>query len=82
MPLPATNPTSLMGHSRPGEAIATKPKVAMMVRMTEDALDALQGLASEQQMEFEFGGRPVSTVSSSNCGRTFTNLLRKGDSCP
>lgn len=71
-----------MGHSRPGEGITTKPKIAMMVRMTEDALDALQGLASEQRMEFEFGDRPVSIVIPSNCGRTLTTLVRKGNTCP
>ena len=76
MPLHASNSIPLMGNSRPGERIKTNSKIAMMVRMTEDSLDALQSLAPEQRVEFEFGDRSVSTVCPFNCGRTITNLLR------
>ena len=62
-----------MGHSRPGEGILTKLKIVMMVRMTEDSLDALQSLAPVQRVGFE---RSVSTVGTFNCGRTITNLLQ------
>ncbi|KLO20302.1 hypothetical protein SCHPADRAFT_991695 [Schizopora paradoxa] len=54
MPLPANNSLSLQGQLRPG----MKPKLAMVVRMTEEALDTLQQLDASEQMEFEFGERP------------------------
>ncbi|KAH8119072.1 hypothetical protein DFH11DRAFT_1562832 [Phellopilus nigrolimitatus] len=58
MPLPSNSSISLQGHSRPGEGVTTKPKVAMLVRMTEETLDALQNLSSADRMEFDFGDRP------------------------
>lgn len=58
MPLPKNGSISLQGHSRPGEGTTTKPKIAMVVRMTEDALDALQNVMSTDRMEFEFGDKP------------------------
>ncbi|KAI5120339.1 hypothetical protein M0805_009415 [Coniferiporia weirii] len=58
MPLPANSSISLQGHSRPGEGITTKPKIAMVVRMTEETLEALQNLSSTDRMDFEFGDRP------------------------
>lgn len=59
MPLPTTGSISLQGHSRPGEGVTTKPKLAMIVRMTEETLDALQNLPTGDRMLFEFGERPV-----------------------
>ena len=64
MPLPKNSSISLQGHSRPGEGTTTRPKVAMVVRMTEDALDALQNLTPADKMDFELGGdKPVSHPS-------------------
>lgn len=60
MPLPTNGPLSLQGHTRPGEGISTKPKLAMIVRMTEETLDALQNLPPEERMDFEFGEHAVS----------------------
>lgn len=59
MPLPTNGSISLQGHSRPGEGVTTKPKLAMIVKMTEETLDALQNLSMEDRVEFEFGDHPV-----------------------
>ncbi|TDL26085.1 hypothetical protein BD410DRAFT_784108 [Rickenella mellea] len=58
MPLPTTGSLTLQGHSRPGEGITAKPKQAMIVRMSEDTLDALQDITSEERMDFMFGDNP------------------------
>ena len=42
------------------------PKFAMLVRMTEDTLDALQNLAASDKMDFEFGDKPVGILKSSS----------------
>ena len=60
MPLPVNTTLSLQGHTRPGESIASKPKRAMIVRLSEATLDALQQLAVGERMEFEFGAKTVS----------------------
>ncbi|KAL5507387.1 hypothetical protein ACEPAH_6843 [Sanghuangporus vaninii] len=58
MPLPSSSSISLQGHSRPGEGVTTMPKIAMIVRMTEETLDALQSLSGADRMDFEFGDKP------------------------
>ncbi|EJD02832.1 uncharacterized protein FOMMEDRAFT_167976 [Fomitiporia mediterranea MF3/22] len=58
MPLPANSTISLQGHSRPGEGVTTMPKFAMLVRMTEATLDALQNLTASDKMDFELGDKP------------------------
>ncbi|KAL5523663.1 hypothetical protein ACEPAG_7836 [Sanghuangporus baumii] len=58
MPLPSNSSISLQGHSRPGEGVTTMPKIAMVVRMTEETLDALQSLSGADRMDFEFGDKP------------------------
>ncbi|KAL5528541.1 hypothetical protein ACEPAF_7677 [Sanghuangporus sanghuang] len=58
MPLPSNSSISLQGHSRPGEGVTTMPKIAMIVRMTEETLDALQSLSGADRMDFEFGDKP------------------------
>lgn len=60
MPLPVNTTLTLQGHTRLGEGIAAKPKRAMIVRMSEETLDALQKLSSGERMEFEFGDALVS----------------------
>ena len=65
MPLPPNSSISLQGHSRPGEGVTTMPKIAMVVRMTGETLDALQSLSGGDKMDFEFGDKPVSNLSSS-----------------
>ncbi|THH08294.1 hypothetical protein EW145_g2798 [Phellinidium pouzarii] len=57
MPLPANSSIPLQGHSRPGEGVPTKPKIAMIVRLTEETLDALQSLSSADRMDFDFGDK-------------------------
>lgn len=63
MPLPVNTTLSLQGQARPGEGITTKPKRAMIVRLTEETLDALQKLSGSEAMEFEFGSSMVSWYS-------------------
>lgn len=58
MPLPQNGSLSLHGPSRPGEGNA-KPKQAMILRLSEDTLDALQNLAAGEGVEFEAGDKPV-----------------------
>ena len=37
------------------------PKIAMVIRMTNETLDALQNLSGADRMDFEFGDKPVSS---------------------
>ncbi|KAF8070214.1 hypothetical protein FPV67DRAFT_1486660 [Lyophyllum atratum] len=57
MPLPETT-LSLGPHTNPGESEHSKPKVAMLVRMSTETLDALQALGEKPPMDFEFGDTP------------------------
>lgn len=52
MPLPCTGNLSLLGPSQ-----AAKPKQAMILRMSTEALDAMQQLNAE--LKFDFGENPV-----------------------
>ncbi|GLB37141.1 hypothetical protein LshimejAT787_0401920 [Lyophyllum shimeji] len=54
MPLPETT-LALGPHTNPGESEHSKPKVAMLVRLSTEALDALQGLGEKPPIDFEFG---------------------------
>ncbi|KAG0700840.1 hypothetical protein DFH29DRAFT_876312 [Suillus ampliporus] len=60
MPLPNGTQLSLQGHSRPGDTVQTKPKHAMIVRMSAETLEALEDLSSNPAMNFKFGDNPVS----------------------
>jgi len=60
MPLPANGTLSLQGHSKPGDALPSKPKQAMIVRMSAETLDALEAFPNQPPMEFAFGRNPVS----------------------
>jgi hypothetical protein len=58
MPLPINTTLSLFGASRPGDALPSKPKKAMLVRLSSDILDTLE--ASVQPLvQFELGENPV-----------------------
>ena len=59
MPLPDNGSFSLQGCSRPGDIAQSKPKQAMIIRMSTEALDALSATTQHPQMEFEFGEKPV-----------------------
>jgi len=58
MPLPINTTLSLLGASRPGDALPSKPKRAMLVRLSSEILDALEATA-QPLVQFEFGENPV-----------------------
>ena len=58
MPLPINTTLSLFGASRPGDALPSKPKKAMLFRMSSDILDALES-STQPQVQFQFGENPV-----------------------
>jgi len=60
MPLPDSATLSLQGHSKPGDALPSIPKQAMIVRMSAETLDALEMFPNQPPMEFAFGKNPVS----------------------
>ncbi|TFY73324.1 hypothetical protein EWM64_g10687, partial [Hericium alpestre] len=65
MPLPVANGSlSLQGTSRPGDALQTAPKRAMIVRMTEETLKALEAHPNHPSLEFEFGDTPAIHIGS------------------
>ncbi|EGN99749.1 hypothetical protein SERLA73DRAFT_179932 [Serpula lacrymans var. lacrymans S7.3] len=55
MPLPGDGVLSLQGLSRPGDALHSKPKQAMIVRMSAETLEALEAFPNHPPMDFEFG---------------------------
>jgi RNA polymerase II elongation factor ELL len=59
MPLPGNGVLSLHGHSRPGDTIHSNPKHAMIVRMSDETLELLEGYPNKLSMDFEFGENPV-----------------------
>jgi len=63
MPLPVNSTLSLLGASRPGDALLSKPKKAMLVRMSSETLDALEASISQPQLQFDFGESPVCELS-------------------
>ncbi|KAG1777776.1 hypothetical protein EV702DRAFT_222969 [Suillus placidus] len=77
MPLPNGTPLSLQGHSRPGDTIQTKPKRAMIVRMSAETLEALEDLSSNPVMNFEFGDSPGIYI-----GETFFPMRPLKESSP
>ncbi|KAH9935708.1 uncharacterized protein B0H18DRAFT_976960 [Fomitopsis serialis] len=58
MPLPDGTTLSIQGVPKPGDVLYTKPKQAMLVRMTSEALEALEASRGTAAMEFEFGDNP------------------------
>lgn len=63
MPLPSNGSLSLLGYSRPGDTVQSRPKQAMIVRMSVETLDALEAFPNQPQLDFEFGDMPVIFVS-------------------
>ena len=47
---------------RPGDALQSKPKQAMFIRMSSETLDALQSFPTQPALQFEFGDSPVRFV--------------------
>lgn len=56
MPLPADGTIHLTGYSRPGETSQSRPKQAMIIRMSDKTLDLLESMP---QLHFEFSDNPV-----------------------
>jgi len=55
MPLPPNTTLALHGVSKPGEPLYSKPKQAIIVRLTSETLDALDSVVSGQNtLEFDF----------------------------
>lgn len=77
MPLPNGTLLSLQGHSRPGDTVQTKPKHAMIVRMSAETLEALEDLSSNPTMNFEFGDSPGIYI-----GETFFPMRPLKESSP
>lgn len=61
MPLPENTTISLHGHSRPEDALHSKPKQAIFLRMSAETLEALQA-SPLPQVQFTFGKRSVSSI--------------------
>ncbi|EAU91296.2 hypothetical protein CC1G_11554 [Coprinopsis cinerea okayama7 len=80
MPLPPNGSFSLMGYSKPGDTTISKPKRAMLVRMSASALDALEASQSNQpaQMQFQFGDSPGIYIG----GSFFPMILGQPENAP
>lgn len=63
MPLPENTTIPLHGHSRPEDALHSKPKQAIFLRMSTETLEALQA-SPLPQVQFAFGKRSVSSIST------------------
>ncbi|KAJ7783035.1 hypothetical protein B0H16DRAFT_1357548, partial [Mycena metata] len=74
MSLPTNVKLSVQGHSRPGDTSHSMPKQAMIVRMTEETLDALQ---ASPHMEFTFGPEPGISI-----GGTFFAMRPSKENSP
>ncbi|KAJ7045416.1 hypothetical protein C8F04DRAFT_1064714 [Mycena alexandri] len=74
MSLPTNVKLSVQGHSRPGDTSHSMPKQAMIVRMTEETLDALQ---ASPRMEFTFGPEPGISI-----GGTFFAMRPSKENSP
>ncbi|KAI0332366.1 hypothetical protein GY45DRAFT_1299387 [Cubamyces sp. BRFM 1775] len=58
MPLPANVPLTLHGQSRPEDPLHTKPKRAMIFRMSAETFEQLEDLQNPPKLQFEFGKTP------------------------
>lgn len=63
MPLPANGTLSLQGHAGPGVTQQSKPKQAMIVRMSAETFEALESQSNPPRIEVEMGKRPVCHLS-------------------
>ncbi|OAX41123.1 hypothetical protein K503DRAFT_736194 [Rhizopogon vinicolor AM-OR11-026] len=77
MPLPSGTQLSLQGHSRPGDTVHTKPKQAMIVRMSAETLEALEDFSNNPEMNFQFGDSPGIYI-----GETFFPMRPMKESSP
>ncbi|CAK5281462.1 unnamed protein product [Mycena citricolor] len=80
MSLPANVKLSVQGHSRPGDTLHSVPKQAMIVKMSEDALLAIQGaprleFVSGPELGFVIGGQ-FFPMRSTNEGQPHDLYLR------
>jgi hypothetical protein len=67
MLLPVNSSLSLLGASRPGDALPSKPKKAMLVRLSSETLDVLETSIAQPQLQFEFGENSVRLCNRSKC---------------
>ncbi|KAH0828047.1 hypothetical protein J3R83DRAFT_3697 [Lanmaoa asiatica] len=74
MPLPDSTPLSLQVSSN---AVQSKPKRAMIVRMSAETLDALEAFPNHPPMSFEFGDNPGIYI-----GDTFFPMRPQKESSP
>jgi hypothetical protein len=60
MPLPADSTLALLPNTTPGTSELARPKQALIIRMSEEVLDALQDFGNEKaSFEFDLGDTPV-----------------------
>lgn len=62
MPLPTNTQVALQGYSRPGEPVQTQPKTAMVVKLSEPMLEALQAAVlagTDNNLRVRLGDDPV-----------------------
>ncbi|KIJ68055.1 hypothetical protein HYDPIDRAFT_148312 [Hydnomerulius pinastri MD-312] len=77
MPLPDNAPLSLQVPSSLRNAVQSKPKQAMIVRMSAETLEALEAFPSHPPMSFEFGDNPGIYI-----GETFFPMRPQKESSP
>ncbi|KAH7888931.1 hypothetical protein F5I97DRAFT_1925479 [Phlebopus sp. FC_14] len=77
MPLPDNTPLSLQVPSNLGNAVQSKPKRAMIVRMSAETLEALEAFPNQPQMQVEFGDNPGIYI-----GETFFPMRPQKESSP
>ena len=58
MPLPPDCTLSLLGYSRPGDTVQSKPKQAIIIRLSTEILDALE--SSSDAIKVDFSDNPAS----------------------
>ncbi|KAK2467762.1 hypothetical protein APHAL10511_000057 [Amanita phalloides] len=64
MPLPSNCALSLLGHSRPGDTVHSKPKQAIIIRLSTEILDALE--ANPDAIKIDFNDSPVLWAGSAH----------------
>lgn len=79
MPLPADQTLSILPYSRPGDAVQSKPKTAMLVRMSAETLLTLESQPAQTQVHVEFGDKPVRILRC--CKERPSKPSAKGNLC-
>ncbi|KAI6166045.1 hypothetical protein EDD17DRAFT_1550384 [Pisolithus thermaeus] len=77
MPLPDAGPLSLHVHSSLGNAVQSKPKQAMIVRLSAETLEALEAFPNHPEMHFDFGDNPGIYI-----GETFYPMRAQQEGSP